>query len=54
LSRFFGDIPSDPEVTFDVQNLFRSKLRSYDQFTSATHSYYNQGQVIMFGLRGSW
>ncbi|HEU0095655.1 MAG TPA: TonB-dependent receptor, partial [Rhizomicrobium sp.] len=54
LSRFFGDIPSDPEVTFDVQNLFRSKLQSYDQFTSATHSYYNQGQVIMFGLRGSW
>jgi TonB-dependent receptor len=54
LSKFFGDIPTDPEVTFDVQNLFRSKLQSYDQFTNATHSYYNQGQVIMFGLRGSW
>lgn len=54
LSRFLGDIPTDPELTFDVQNLFRAKLRSYDQFTNAIHSYYNQGQVIMFGLRGSW
>jgi TonB-dependent receptor len=54
LAKLFGDIPTDPEVTFNVQNLFRSKLRSYDQFTTATHSYYNQGQVIMFGLRGSW
>jgi TonB-dependent receptor len=54
LANLFGDIPTDPEVTFDVQNLFRAKLRSYDQFTNATHSYYNQGQVISFGLRGSW
>jgi TonB-dependent receptor len=54
LANLFGDIPTDPEVTFDVQNLFHAKLRSYDQFTNATHSYYNQGQVISFGLRGSW
>jgi TonB-dependent receptor len=54
LSRLFGEIPTDPEVTFDVQNLFRSKLRTFDQFVNATHSYYNQGQVFMFGVRGSW
>jgi TonB-dependent receptor len=54
LSRIFGEIPTDPELTFDVQNLFRSKLRTYDQFITAPHSYYNQGQVILFGLRGTW
>jgi TonB-dependent receptor len=54
LSRFLGEIPTDPELTFDVQNLFNSKLRGYDQFVSATHNYYDQGQVIMFGMRGTW
>ena len=54
LSRLFGELPTDPEVTFDVQNLFRGKLRTFDQFANATHSYYNQGQVFLFGLRGSW
>ena len=54
LANLLGEIPSDPEVTFDVQNLFRSKLRTYDQFITAPHSYYNQGQVILFGLRGTW
>ena len=54
LSKLFGDIPTDPEVTFDVQNLFRGKLRTYDQFINAPHNYYNQGQIILFGVRGSW
>ena len=54
LSRLFGDIPTDPELTFDVQNLFKAKIRSYDQWVTATHTYYNQGQVIMVGLRGTW
>jgi TonB-dependent receptor len=54
LSTLFGEIPTDPEVTFDVQNLFRGKLHTFDQFTNATHGYYNQGQVILFGLRGTW
>ena len=45
---------TDPELTFDVQNLFHAKLRTFDQFTDATHSYYDQGQVIMFGLRGTF
>jgi TonB-dependent receptor len=54
LSKFLGEIPTDPELTFDVQNLFNSKLRSYDQWTTAAHNYYDPGQVIMFGLRGTW
>ncbi len=54
LANLFGEIPTDPELTFDIQNLFRSKLRTYDQFPNATHSYYNQGQVFLFGLRGTW
>ncbi len=54
LSRFFGEIPTDPELTFDVQNLFNSKLRAYDQWVTATHNYYDQGQVIIFGVRGTW
>ena len=37
-----------------MQNLFKAKIRGYDQFVSATHNYYNQGQVILVGLRGSW
>ena len=48
------EIPTDPELTFDVQNLFNSKLRAYDQWVTATHNYYDQGQVIMFGVRGTW
>jgi TonB-dependent receptor len=54
ISNIIGEVPTDPEVTFDVQNLFRSKLRTYDQFTNATHSYYNQGLIVLFGLRGTW
>ncbi|MBW8709358.1 MAG: TonB-dependent receptor [Alphaproteobacteria bacterium] len=54
LSNFLGDIPTDPELTFDVQNLFNSKLRAYDQWVTATHNYYDQGQVVIFGVRGTW
>jgi TonB-dependent receptor len=54
LSTVLGDIPSDPDLTFDIQNLTRSKLHTYDQFTNATHSYYNVGMVFLFGLRGEF
>ena len=27
---------------------------SYFNFPNAIHSYYNQGQIFMFGLRGTW
>jgi TonB-dependent receptor len=54
LSKLLGELPTDPELTFDVQNLFNSKLRAYDQWVTATHNYYDPGQVIMFGVRGTW
>jgi TonB-dependent receptor len=48
------DLPSDPEITFDVQNLFGAKQVVYDQFPDAVHSYYIKGQTYMFGLRGTF
>jgi len=54
LSNLFGEIPTDPEVTFDVTNITDSKLISYFNFPNAIHSYYNQGRTFMFGLRGTW
>ena len=49
-ANIFGELPTDPELTFDIQNVLSAKLRTYDQFTNATHSYYNQGKIILFGL----
>lgn len=54
LSNLFGPIPSDPEITFDVRNLTRSKLHTYFQYPSAPFTYYDQGSLFMFGLRGSF
>ena len=54
LSNLFGEIPTDPELTFDVTNVTDSKLISYFNFPNALHSYYNQGRTFMFGVRGTW
>ena len=54
LSRLFGGLPSDPELTFDVLNVFNSKQRSYDQYETAVHFYYIMGQTYMLGIRGSF
>jgi TonB-dependent receptor len=55
LSRIWGeDLPSDPELTFDVQNIFSAKQESYFQLPDAVHSYYIKGQTYMFGLRGTF
>jgi TonB-dependent receptor len=54
LSRVFGDIVSDPEFTFDVQNIFSAKQVSYFQLPDAIHSYYIKGQTYMFGIRGTF
>ncbi len=54
LSRVFGDLPSDPELTFDVQNVTDSKLRVYVQYTNAPHSFYDPGTLYLFGLRGTF
>jgi TonB-dependent receptor len=54
LSTLFGDLPSDPEVTFDVQNVTSSKQRSYFQLPDAVHNYYIKGQTFLFGVRGTF
>jgi hypothetical protein len=54
LANIFGDLPTDPELTFDIQNVLSAKLKTYDQYTNAIHSYYNQGKVILFGFRGTF
>jgi outer membrane receptor protein involved in Fe transport len=55
LSKFLNqDIPSDPELTFDVQNIFSAKQVSYFQLPDAVHSYYIKGQTYLFGLRGTF
>jgi hypothetical protein len=54
LSKFFGDLPSDPEMTFDVQNVFGAKAKSYFELPDAVHSYYIKGQTYLLGIRGTF
>jgi hypothetical protein len=55
LSKFLGDVPTDPEITFDVQNLFHAKVgRGYMQYKNMLTYWYNPGSVFMLGLRGSF
>lgn len=54
ISSLFGRLPSDPEITFDIQNVLNTKLRTFDQYSNATHSYYDQGKFFMFGVRGTF
>ena len=51
LSNLMGDIPGDPELTFDIQNLTKSKIRTYEQYDYATNTYYDFGTVYLFGFR---
>jgi TonB-dependent receptor len=53
LNEIFGDLPTNPQVTFDVQNLFHSKFRGYMGGQAGTYSYYNPGSVVLFGVRGT-
>ena len=54
LSKLVGDLPSDPEITFDIQNLFNSKQRMFFQYPNAVHSYYAAGATYMLGIHGSF
>jgi TonB-dependent receptor len=54
LSNLMGDIPGDPQLTFDVQNVTKSKLRTYEQYSYATNTYYDFGTVYLFGFRASF
>jgi TonB-dependent receptor len=54
LSRLVGEVPSDPELTLSVQNVFNAKQRSYIQNVNEAHSYYIKGQTFMFGVHGTF
>jgi len=55
LSKFLGELPSDPELTFDVQNLMHARNnRSYTQYTNMLNYSYNGGSMFMLGIRGSF
>jgi len=54
LSNLFGDVPGDPELTFDIQNLTKSKLRTYEQYDYITNTYYDSGSLYMFGIRAQF
>jgi TonB-dependent receptor len=55
LAKVFGtELPSDPELTFSIQNVFNAKQRSYFQYENAAHSYYVKGQTYMFGVHGTF
>ena len=55
LSKFLGEIPSDPEITFDVQNLTHAKVgRSYKQSAKLMNYSYDPGSFFMLGIRGSF
>jgi hypothetical protein len=53
-SKFFGDIPTDPELTFDIQNLTHAKVgRSYKMYPNLMNYSYNPGSLFLLGVRGS-
>lgn len=41
-----------PQLTLDVQNIFKEKQRSNFQFDNAVYSYFSPGRQVMIGLRG--
>ena len=46
-----GHWSNAPEITFDVNNLFDAKLRSYFQFSDATYTEYAPGRFYTLGIR---
>lgn len=54
LSRLFGELAGDPQLTFDLQNVFSAKQRSYLMYPDTVHTYYAKGRNYLIGLRGSF
>jgi TonB-dependent receptor len=55
LAKVWGDdIFSDPELSFDVQNLTKSKQRATWQFPNIVGDYYAPGTTYLISLRGSF
>jgi TonB-dependent receptor len=54
LSKFFGELPTDPEVTFDIQNLTHAlNGRSYKQTPKLMNYSYDGGSLFLLGIRGN-
>jgi len=55
LSKILGNLPSDPEITLDGQNLTHSKVgRSYKMYPNLLNYSYNPGSLFLIGIRGTW
>lgn len=53
LSEIAGHLPSDPQLTLNVQNVFNARQVSYFQYPDATSRSYHTGQTLMIGLHGA-
>jgi hypothetical protein len=53
LNNIFGELPTNPQVTFDIQNVFKAKQVGWMGGTNGTYSLYAPGSVYIFGVRGS-
>lgn len=51
-TELFGWSEMVPQLTLDVININNEGRRSYQQFQSATFSYFESGRTVMLGLRG--
>jgi len=55
LSKFFGELPTDPDLTFDATNLTHAKnTAGYKMYPNLFNQIYNPGSTFMLGLRGSF
>jgi len=54
LAPYLGSIPTDPELIFSIQNVTKSKIRTYFQYPEATQYYYAPGATVIFGIHGSF
>jgi TonB-dependent receptor len=51
----FRSLPTQPQLTLNVNNLTRQKSRGqYFAFENAPYEYYEPGRTVMLGLRGTW
>lgn len=54
LSKLFGQIPTDPDVSLSAQNLTNARMRTYEAYSNAVYSYYKPGMSLIFGIRGTF
>ncbi len=55
LAKLLGvEIPSDPDLSASISNIFRSKYRTYFQYEEAQDRYYLSNQAFSLSLRGTF